>query len=81
MMQRMRPPEGTTDVMWWEERCRKIHTLAKRLLDGHAGVLETARALSSLAMPTGGERDADMRLFVAIDCETTHLPVGAERQY
>jgi hypothetical protein len=53
---------------------------ASRFLDNGAGVIDTARTLCALRSVLVGDALSDAwRTFVAIDSETDHLPVGAER--
>ncbi len=55
---------------------------AAALLRGELGVIEGARRLSSLAhlVVDDWTADPDFRAFGALDTETDHLPVGAQRQ-
>jgi hypothetical protein len=50
-------------------------------LEGRAGVIETARALSALAHWTGLDNDKDLWFFVDISSETGALPLGEVRKY
>jgi hypothetical protein len=65
----------------WEEHCRKIHARAVDLLEGRAGVIETARTMSKLRYWAGLNDDPDLLTFVGIDSETDALPVGEVRKY
>jgi hypothetical protein len=50
-------------------------------LEGRIGAIEAARKLSSLRFSlVGDELEEDWRVFVGIDSETDHLPVGEERK-
>jgi hypothetical protein len=77
----VQPPVHITNVPQWEEHCRKIHARAVDLLEGRAGVIETARTMIKLRFLTGLTDDPDLLTFVSIDSETDALPVGEVRKY
>jgi hypothetical protein len=51
-------------------------TAAEAILSRELGIIEGARKLSSLRFEVRAEHDEDFILFVGIDSETDHLPVG-----
>jgi hypothetical protein len=60
----------------------KALEVARSILQGKLGIIEGARLLSMLAhdLVPDWAVDPDFVVFVALDSETDHLPVGAERQ-
>jgi hypothetical protein len=74
-------PVGITNVPRWEEHCRKIHARAADLIEGKAGVIQTALALQSLMLAARIEKDKDLLVFQKICGDALSLPVGSERQY
>jgi len=79
--QSVQPPANVTNVPAWEEDCRRIHARAVDLLEGRAGVIETARTMSKLRTWTCLNDDPDLLTFVGIDSETDTLLVGEVRKY
>lgn len=77
----MQPPAHITNVPKWEEHCRKIHARAVDLLEGRAGVIETAREMSKLRFWSGLREDPDLLTFDGIASKTGALPVGEVRKY
>ncbi len=73
-------PDGITNEPQWRKHCRKIHARAQDLIDCRMGVIETARALYSLAVWTKVENEPEFILFRTIESETDHLPVGPVRE-
>ena len=60
---------------------RRVAEIAAQMLTGNVGMIEGARLLGGLHHEVEvGEDDPDFLMFVAIDSETDHLPVGQERQ-
>ncbi len=53
------------------------------MLSGQIGVLSAARQIKSLAFRLHGDKYVHdkFRIFIAIDSETDHLPVGPERRH
>lgn len=58
----------------------RVLATCRGLLEGRIGVIEAARELSRLRFDLDAEDDPDFRVFVAIDSETDHLPVGTVRR-
>jgi hypothetical protein len=64
-----------------ESKAATVATLSS-LLEGSISVIEAARKLSSLRFSLVGDQlDDDWRVFVGIDSETDHLPVGEVRKH
>ncbi len=64
-----------------EARHRAVQ-IAHEVLAGRLGVMEGARSLSALRTQVGvAEFDDDFIVFLAVDSETDHLPLGSVRQY
>ena len=55
----------------------------QRMLGGQLGVVAAARQIKSLAFRLHGDKYVHdlFRVFIAIDSETDHLPVGPERRH
>ena len=77
--------------MTWRERFNleaqaivraKVVVAAQAFLDGHAGVIETARRLSSLAGDLVDDpiADPDLVFIIATDSESDGLPIGEVRK-
>jgi hypothetical protein len=61
---------------------QKIGAIAERLLGGKIGIIEASRQIASLRHGAGiGNGDPDVLLFVGVDSETDHLPIGAGREH
>lgn len=59
---------------------RRVADLARRILDGQIDVLEGAREIVRLRFEIDVDPDDnDVAAFVAVESETDHLPVGAEK--
>jgi hypothetical protein len=74
-------PKGITNVPRWEEHCRKIHARAMELVEGKAGVIQTALVLQHLMLSARLEKDKDLLVFQRICGDALSLPVASERQY
>jgi hypothetical protein len=60
---------------------RQVAKIAAQMLAGNLGMIEGARLLAGLRHEVEvGEDDPDFLMFVAIESETDHLPVGQERE-
>ena len=61
----------------------EIVLACRRMLSGQIGVLSAARQIKSLAFRLHGDKYVHdkFRIFIAIDSETDHLPVGPERRH
>jgi hypothetical protein len=63
------------------DRRRKVLDLATDILGGRIGLIEGSRALSHLRHEVEvKEPDRDFLIFVGVDSETDHLPIGEERK-
>jgi hypothetical protein len=61
---------------------QKIGAIAQRILDGSIGTIEASREIAPLRHRAGiGNDDPDVLLFVGIDSDTDHLPLGATRAH
>jgi len=54
--------------------------VAHGILDGSIGIVAGARQLTRLRLPSRAERFSDVLVFVGIDSETDHLPLGEVRR-
>jgi hypothetical protein len=59
---------------------RKVVAAARSILSCEVGVVIGARQLCSLAHQVGVKGDPDFNLFIGIDSESDHLPIGEVRQ-
>jgi hypothetical protein len=74
------PPSPHTEG-FQQARAAAVETLAS-LIAGSIGLINASRKLSSLRHQIAGEDlDDDWRVFVGLDSETDHLPVGEERKH
>src|SRR5260370_34282553 len=74
------PPSPHTEECQ-QARAAAVETLAS-LIAGSIGLINASRKLSSLRHQlTGDKLDDDWRVFVGVDSETDHLPVGEERKH
>ncbi len=53
----------------------------RAVIDGDVGVIAASRKLRDLHCQMFQDVDDDFRIFIGIESETDHLPVGDERQY
>lgn len=73
----MAPPFNTV-----AEQHREIVRVARRILDGSAGVIAGSREMARVNFrPHVKPQDDDYLLFAGIDSETGHLPVGEVRKH
>jgi hypothetical protein len=64
----------------WLVDCAAIVQCALDLIQGRAGVIESARAMQRLSYKVRDERDPAFTVFCAIYSESDALPVGEERK-
>jgi hypothetical protein len=64
-----------------EEQRREMIRVARRILDGTVGIVAGARQLTRLRFPSRTENDSDILVFIGIDSESDHLPIGDVRQH
>jgi hypothetical protein len=56
--------------------------IAKSIIDNKINIIEGVRKITSMRFEvTDDESDPDFQIFIAIDSEADHLPVGNERKY
>jgi hypothetical protein len=64
------------------EQQHEIVRVARGILDGSMGVIAGAREMTKLHFRSHSkERDEDFLVFVGIDSETDHLPLGDVRRH
>jgi hypothetical protein len=73
-------PDSITNEQERQEFRHRIVTRCRDLLEGRIGVIEASRELSRSRFEADAETDPDLGVFVAIDSETNHLPVGTDRR-
>jgi hypothetical protein len=59
----------------------QIVTIARSILSGEIGIIAGARQINGWRFDVGAEHDPDFLLFVGLDSETDHLPVGESREH
>jgi hypothetical protein len=59
---------------------RMIVAAAQSILSGELGVVAGARQLCGLGHQVGAGHDPDFIVFIGIDSESDHLPIGEVRQ-
>ena len=64
-----------------EEQHREMVRVARRILDGSIGIVAGARQITRLRFGSTAENDSDVLVFIAIDSETDHLPLGDVRRH
>jgi hypothetical protein len=71
-------PNNLEEVQFlWSE----VRNEAEDILNGQTGILEGVRELAYLSQRLAPVKtDADFSVFIALDSETDHLPVGEERK-
>jgi hypothetical protein len=76
-------PFSQTDVVddAVDKQRREIVRVTRGILDGNIGIIAGARQLTRLRFPSRAENDSDILLFVGIDSETDHLPLGEVRRH
>jgi hypothetical protein len=75
----LQPPPTIRNVPQWEKRCRKVRALAGRIILGEVGVIEGSRQMTVYSHWLHAHDDPDFNVFVALDDEATHLPIGKVR--
>jgi hypothetical protein len=65
-----------------EKQRLKVAKIASNVLKGEQSILTAAREIVSLKSELNiDENDDDMLVFILIDSETDHLPVGPEKEH
>jgi hypothetical protein len=62
-----------------EEQHRAMVRVAHGILNGSIGIVAGARQLTRLRFGSKAENDSDILVFVGIDGQTDHLPLGDVR--
>lgn len=76
----MKRPWPITDEQEWRRSCKEIVDVSRRILDGTMGTVEGARSLVTLRLRLKAEDDPDFLVFVAIDYQSDHFPLGDVRR-
>ena len=77
----MTPPAWVTSEQSWRKDRRRVVARAGDLLEGRLSVIAAAHHLAKLRFWLRAEDDHDFDIFTAITSDTTHLPVGSEREH
>jgi hypothetical protein len=75
----MEPPAQITNEGEWQRGCEEVVDISRRILDGKLNVTEGARLLAGLRFRVRAEDDSDFLVFVGIDSQTDHFPLGDVR--
>jgi hypothetical protein len=70
----------SSDISTVDEQRREMVRVAHGILDGSIGIVVGARQLTRLRFPSRAENDSDILVFVGIDSQTDHLPLGDVRR-
>ena len=70
----------SSDISTVDEQRREMVRVAHSILDGSIGIVAGARQLTRLRFPSRAENDSDILVFVGIDSQTDHLPLGDVRR-
>jgi len=72
--------EDGNQISTVEQQRKVMAGVAHQILDGKIGIVAGARELVRLRFPSRAESDEDILVFVGIDSETDHLPLGEIRR-
>jgi len=72
-----RPPQINTV----EEQRREMVRVARGILNGGIGIVSGARQLTHLRFCSRSDNNSDLLIFVGIDSESDHLPLGDVRRH
>jgi hypothetical protein len=75
------PPATVRNEQLWRKHCRQVRTLAHRIISGEVGVIEGSREMLKFQQWLHDWEDEDFRIFVGVDSESHHLPVGRVRDH
>jgi hypothetical protein len=70
-----------SEITTVEEQRREMIRVARNILNGSIGIVEGARDLTGLRFSSRAENDSDILVFIGIDSETDHLPIGDPRRH
>ena len=62
-------------------RTARLIEIARGITDGSVGIIEGSRKISSMRHELSDPDDVIFNIFIGIDSETDHLPVGDERRH
>jgi len=71
----------SSDISTVEERRKEMVRVARHILDGSIGIVAGARKITRLRFPSRADKDNEILVFVGIDSESDHLPIGDVRQH
>lgn len=76
----MQCPDWVVNESAWRKDCLLAVSRSLDYLEGRAGLIEAARDLWDCAFRLRAEDDPDFHLFLVIDSDTDHLPIGRFRE-
>jgi hypothetical protein len=59
-----------------QDQRREMIRVAREILNGSIGIVAGARQMTALRFSSRAEKDEDILVFVGIDSESGHLPLG-----
>ena len=77
----MIPPATVRNEPLWQKHRRKVRALAQRIAAGEMGVIDGARQMLKFQVWLHVRDDEDFRIFVGVDSESHHLPIGDVRKH
>jgi hypothetical protein len=64
-----------------DEQRREMVRVAREILNGSIGIVAGARQMNGLRFPAKLEWDEDVKVFIGIDSQSDHLPLGLVRRH
>ena len=75
------PPPTVRNEPLWQKHRRKVRALAQRIISGEVGVIEGSRQMLKFRVWLHAGEDEDFLIFVGVDSESHHLPIGGVRAH
>jgi hypothetical protein len=75
----MERPAPITNEGEWQRDCKEVVDVSRSILDGKLALTEGARLLAELRSRVRAEEDKDFLVFMGIDSQTDHFPLGEVR--
>jgi len=76
----MKRPNWVTNEQHWLADCAGAATVCYDYLSGALGLIEASRKITSYAHRLRETTDPDFSLFILIDSDSDHLPIGIYRE-
>jgi len=75
----MKPPPTAHDLELWLNHGREVRDLAQKSVDDKIATLEGPRQMFAYQNMLHTSEDEELRVFLGIDTESDHLPLGRAR--